>query len=105
VNYSRSGPPGRRATPASPPSDAGFSATEVDATSVRFAGAPVATTPEEKLIGFPEDVDGDGVVDLVLHFDVPSLGLAPGATHAELTGATCAGAAFAGTDVVRVVPP
>lgn len=85
--------------------DAGFDATAVDATTVRFAGALVARTPEGKLIGFPEDVDGDGVLDLVLHFDVPSLSLAPGATAARLEGLTCAGAAFAGSDAVRVVPP
>jgi hypothetical protein len=81
--------------------DADFDAAKVDATTVRLAGAPVATTPEGRLIGFPEDVDGDGVQDLVLHFDVPSLALVAGDTRADLVALTCAGAAFAGSDAVR----
>jgi hypothetical protein len=85
-------------------SDLGFDATKVDASTVRFAGAPVATTPQGKLLGSPEDVDGDGLLDLVLHFDVKSLGLASGATSADLEGVQCDGAPFVGTDAVRIVP-
>ena len=85
-------------------SDAGFSAADVDVTSVRFAGAPVATTPQGRRLASLEDVDGDGLLDLVLHFDVPALELAPDATHAELDGLTRDGSAFKGTDAVRVVP-
>jgi hypothetical protein len=85
-------------------SDDGFSAADVDVSSVRFAGAPVATTPQGKLMASLEEVDGDGLQDLVLHFDVPALELASGATHAELVGATRDGTPFTGTDAVRIVP-
>lgn len=54
-----------------------------------------------------EDVNGDGLRDLVLHFSTPSLvkngDLTSASTELILRGATKNGVAFAGSDEIRVV--
>lgn len=53
------------------------------------------------------DVDGDGDLDLLLHFSMRRVrevgALLPGSTTAELTGVTTNGSPFRGTDSVRIV--
>jgi hypothetical protein len=51
----------------------------------------------------PEDVDGDGDVDLLLHFRTQESGLTISAQLACLTGQTSDGVAFEGCDIVRTV--
>jgi len=82
-----------------------FDAATVDRPTVRFAGAPVATKPNGKLQWSLKDVDGDGDVDLMLHFRIPELQLEAGDSTATLTGATVAGARISGTDTVKVTKP
>ena len=79
-----------------------FDAASVDRTTVRFAGAPVATKSNGKLQGSLEDVDGDGDKDLILHFNLPDLQLEAGAAAATLSGATFDGAEISGADGVTV---
>jgi len=79
-------------------SDSGFDATTVDRSTVVFAGA------SPLLIGkTPEDVNGDGLLDVVLHFNTQSLNLKPGDTEACLNGKTLGGQDFEGCDSVRIV--
>jgi hypothetical protein len=52
--------------------------------------------------GHLEDVDGDGDVDLVLHYAIAAAGIDPGDTSACLTGRTRAGSPIAGCDRVTV---
>jgi len=74
-----------------------FDAGTVDPASVVFAGAgPVHWALE--------DVDGDGDVDLVLHFKMQGLDLDAGNTEATLTGSTGDGQEIQGMDSVRIVP-
>jgi hypothetical protein len=68
----------------------------------------VATRNNGTLFASLEDVDGDGDVDLVLHFEVRALvgngDLTPTSTKLVLRGATTSGTPVRGEDVVRVVP-
>jgi len=69
----------------------------VDPVTVSFAGAaPLRWTAE--------DVDGDGDVDLLLHFKTQELNLDADSTDATLTGSTFDGQLIQGTDTVEVVP-
>ncbi len=86
-------------------SDGGFDATTVDPSTVVFAGASVATNPRGKLQAALEDVDGDGDLDLILHFRTQATNVAPGDIEACLIGQTFGGQQIEGCDSVRIVPP
>ena len=80
-----------------------FDATQIDPSSCDLAGAPVAVRgngTEQPLVN-PKDVDGDGLLDLLMHFETEELDI-----HelwdgwAVLTGATVEGDEFIGMDEV-----
>ena len=74
-----------------------FDAALVDRSSVRFGatGGEAAATHAA-----PEDVDGDGDLDLSLHFPIQSTGIACGATSAVLTGSTTGGQPIRGSSAI-----
>jgi predicted outer membrane repeat protein len=82
-----------------------FDATTVDHTAVTFHGA--AEVHVDRNTGEPtrheEDLDGDGDVDLVLHFRLGSTNLTCQSTVGALWGWTFAGEAIVATDSVRMV--
>jgi len=85
-----------------------FDATQIDPATVLLAGAPVAVTggKNARWMAHAEDVDGDGLVDLVLQFDNQSLDpaqLQDGV--AVLTGATYQGDEIEGQDDIVLVGP
>jgi hypothetical protein len=74
-----------------------FDASIVDPEAIVFAGAaPIRWTME--------DVDGDGDLDLLLHFNTQDLNLDENSTEATLTGWTYIGTEIQGTDTVNIVP-
>jgi len=80
-------------------STADFDATTLDVSTLRFGpgGASAAHG------GHVEDVDGDGLVDLLLHFPSADAGFAAGDTTATLSGRTVDGVAAVGSDAIRTV--
>lgn len=51
-----------------------------------------------------EDVDGDGDLDMLFHFEPQELNLTASSNEAMLTGKTTAGTPIYGTDTVNIVP-
>lgn len=83
-----------------------FDATEIDPATVLLAGAKVATRGKTgKLMSHPEDVDGDGKTDLMVHFAVQSEGVAWVTGQVKLSGQTFDGQDVEGFDQIIVIPP
>lgn len=80
-----------------------FDATTVDPMSVEF-GPGKAKPSHEK--GHVEDVDGDGDLDMVLHFSTPESGINPGDAEAQLAGEAVVGGGripIKGEDAIKIV--
>ena len=75
-----------------------FDVADVDITSVTFG--PGAAVPVHD--GHLEDVNDDGLIDLVFHFAQKDTGLSPGDTEADLIGDLLDGTPFCGMDAVVV---
>jgi len=81
-----------------------FDATQVDPTSVVLDSATVAVRGKGKSMAHEEDVNGDGLTDLVVQVETQSFAdLGDGGT-VELTGTTFDGQAIIGYDNIVVVP-
>jgi hypothetical protein len=82
-----------------------FDAQRVDPATVTLAGAHVALKgkADKYMIAF-QDVNGDGLLDLIVHVDTTALQLSAGDTRAVLEGKTYDGVCIRGTDTVRIVP-
>lgn len=74
-----------------------FDATTVDPLSVKFGPAGARELHNK---GHFTDVNGDGDVDMVLHFSTQASGIALGDTRACLTGQTTGGVSFRGCDSI-----
>jgi len=81
-----------------------FDATTVDPTTVELAGANVAVRGKGNSMAHEEDVNGDGLVDLVVQVETQGLDdLGDGGT-VKLTGTTFNGETIVGYDEVIIVP-
>ena len=85
-------------------STSSFDARTVDPTSVTLASAPVALKGKGTPMASFEDVNGDGLLDQVVHVNTEALQLSETDEEAVLEGRTSDGAPIRGTDTVRVVP-
>jgi len=74
----------------------------VDATTLAFgpSGAPIDHSNGPHF----EDLNGDSLTDLVMHFRIEKTGIAFGHVVACVTGKALGGAPFRGCDAVRTVP-
>lgn len=86
-------------------SSAGFDARTVDPLTVQLAGASVPLRGKGTPMASFQDVNGDGLLDLVVHVSTEALTLGIGDTLAVLTATTFGGLPIRGTDTVRIVPP
>jgi hypothetical protein len=81
-----------------------FQAVTVDPSSVTLASAPVRLRGQGTLMVSQEDVNADGLVDLLVHVSAEALQLSEGDVNAVLNGMTFDGTPIAGADTIRVVP-
>jgi glycerophosphoryl diester phosphodiesterase len=79
-----------------------FDALTVDADSVLFGPDEAEKRHKQAHV---EDVDGDGDLDLLLHFRTQDTGMALGDTEGCVIGQTYDGVPIEGCDSVRTVPP
>ena len=82
-----------------------FDATTVDPVTVILASAMVRLTRRGSPKFSHEDVNGDGLVDLLVHLKTKDLDLKEGDTEAILEGTTFSGVTFQVSDSVRIVRP
>ena len=75
-----------------------FDATTVDSTTVRFGATGTEAASEQFTL---EDVNGDGKLDLLLHFKTQATGIQCGETSASLAGKTVSGQAIEGSDFIK----
>lgn len=87
-------------TPVAILSSATFDAADVDPESVLFGKTGTEAAPLHYAL---EDVNGDGLPDLVLHFATRDTGIQCGDTSALLTGTLGGGGTFSGSDSIRTV--
>ncbi|MFB6210612.1 MAG: hypothetical protein ABEI76_03660 [Halobacteriales archaeon] len=83
-----------------------FDATTLDVSTLRFGSPAVVDAGDGASAahgGHAEDVDDDGVVDLMLHFPSQDAGFADGDTEAKLVGQTGDGIDAVGIDAIRTV--
>ncbi len=109
---------GSEAIPVAVMTTATFDATTVDPSTVCFGDDPPAggTTAynqppgvdadcnEAHRRGHVRDADGDGDLDMVLHFEMRQTGIDAGDNEASLTGRTTGGTSFEGSDAIRTAP-
>jgi hypothetical protein len=79
-----------------------FDVGEIDLATLEFG--PGGAQPAHRSGGHSGDVNEDGIVDLVSHFNVREMSLAVGDDEICATGNTFDGRAFEGCDAIRTLP-
>jgi hypothetical protein len=80
-----------------------FDARNVNPLTVTLDGATVKANPKGTPNFSFQDVNGDGLLDLLVHISIDELQLSATDTQATLSGQTFGGQSFSGTDSVKVI--
>ncbi len=75
---------------------------QIDPTTVRLAGAAVALKGNGQPMASYEDVNGDGIIDLVVQVTTQALQLTPADVKANLIGVLLDGTEFKGSEAIRI---
>lgn len=81
-----------------------FDARTIDPASVVLAGASVLLRGKGNYQYILEDLNGDGLDDMIVHIDTTALQLSLGDTEALLEAQTYQGVRIRGSDTIRIVP-
>ena len=84
-------------------STADFDASAINLDTLTVAGAPVDVRPNGTFAASLQDIDGDGLLDLVVHINIEELQLTDFNTEALVEGFTLDGKFFWGTAAMEVV--
>jgi hypothetical protein len=79
-----------------------FDATKVNPATVRFGRTGTEASPVHFSL---QDVNGDGLLDMVLQFKVQSTGLQPSQSQVTLMGRTLDGTPFRGSSPIQLLGP
>ena len=86
-------------------SSAAFNATQVDPSTVQLAGLAVKVTGKNnKFLAHTEDINSDGLIDLVVQIEDTDQVFTTGTTTATLTGTLYDGTPIVGEDDICIVP-
>ena len=80
-----------------------FDTATIDVATLELNGTGVRIVKGKGLQYSFEDVNGDGLIDLIVHFDRGTLQLTAGDTSAAVTGMTLNGSQIQGSDSVQVI--
>jgi hypothetical protein len=75
-----------------------FDATTVEPSTLLFGATGTEAAPVQSAL---KDVDGDGDIDMVLHFDTQAMGIQCGDTSVFLTAETFSGQMIQGSDSIK----
>jgi hypothetical protein len=81
-----------------------FDVRQIDPTTITLANASVKLKNNGKPMAYYEDVNGDGIPDIVAHFTTSALKLTSSTVKATLQGQLIGGTPIKGSDSVRIVP-
>jgi hypothetical protein len=84
--------------------DLNASPATIDLSSLRFASAKAKLKGNGTFLSTLEDVNHDGILDLVIQFSTDALVITDGDVPVTLTGTLLDGTPLAGSDTIRVVP-
>jgi hypothetical protein len=80
-----------------------FDVHQIDPTTVKLANAPVALKGNGQPMASYEDVNADGIIDLVVHVPTQALQLTPADVKAILTGFLLNGTEIKGSESIQIM--
>ncbi len=82
-----------------------FDVQQVDMTSLALAGSSPKPKGKSGKLASYKDLNGDSILDLILHFPIPDLDIEPEAEDLTLTGMLLDGTEITGSGVARLLHP